>query len=146
MLFHHILVPTDFSPTAQAALDLAVELARDSHALLTLVHAVELPVYSYDTLLAAPMDLYAPVRQAAQETLSKMLGEVQKQVPGAASILRPGRATDEIIDAVRTTGADLVVIGTHGRTGLTHLLLGSVAEKVVRASPVPVLTVHGSAG
>lgn len=141
--FDHLLVPTDFSPSAQCALEKAVVLAKHLGASLTLLHVIELPVYAYDVQMANPVDILTPARAAAEQAMTRLLAEVRAQVPGASSLLRVGRTADEIVDAVRATGADLVVIGTHGRTGILHLLLGSVAEKVVRLAPVPVLSVRG---
>ena len=141
--FEHILVPTDFSPTASRALEEAVLLAKHFGASLTLLHVIELPVYAYDVQMANPVDILTPVRAAAEQAMAGLLAEVRAQVPAASSLLRVGRTADEVVDAARAVGADLVILGTHGRTGVKHLLLGSVAERVVRLSPVPVLTVRG---
>ena len=143
--FKHILVATDFSPTAQRAVETAVALAKHSGASLTLLHITEIPTYAYAGVSAAPIDLLGPVLEAAEQALSHALAELQIQMPGASSMLRPGDASDGVVAAAEETRADLVVIGTHGRRGVRHLLMGSVAEKVVRASLVPVLTVRGVA-
>jgi nucleotide-binding universal stress UspA family protein len=140
--FKHILVPTDFSTTGQSAVEMAVMLAKQFGATLTLLHVTEIPTYAYSGVYAAPRHLLNPVLEAAELELAQALAQVRTQLPDASSILRPGYPADEIVAAVLETKSDLLVIGTHGRRGVSHLLLGSVAEKIVRTSPVPVLTVH----
>jgi nucleotide-binding universal stress UspA family protein len=83
-------------------------------------------------------------RYSASLQLEQTLGIVQKQVRHANSLLRQGVAWQEILAQISEAGADLVIIGTHGRRGLSRALLGSVAENVVRMSPVPVLTVRST--
>lgn len=142
MPFKHVLVATDFSDNAKPAIDLAVEVARGSNAALTLVHVADVSAYAYSGMAMTAVDLITPVLEAAHEALDRALAELRKRVPEAKAILRQGITADEVVAAVGSVGADLVVIGTHGRTGMRHLVLGSVAEKVVRLSPVPVLTVR----
>lgn len=141
--FKNILVPTDFSPSAQRATELAIEMAKRFDASLTLLHVVEIPVYTYDAF-GPTADLLTPVQSAAETMMAALRAEVQAQVPRVSSEVRLGRPADEILAAIETTGADLVVIGTHGRRGVRRLLMGSVAERVVRFSTVPVLTAHGA--
>lgn len=139
--FKHILVPTDFQGASSSALNLAVGLAQKLDARVTLLHVWEIPVYPYmDFMLAS--DVVSSVEDAATKGLARALTELQKELPGAEGQLRTGEAWQQIQDAIRELGADLVVMGTHARRGLSHLMLGSVAEKTVRLSPVPVLTVH----
>ena len=140
--FEHILVPTDFSPSARCAVEKALLPAKHFGASLTLLHVIELPVYAYDVEQANPADVLTPLCEAAERALAGLLAEVRAQVPGASSLLRVGRTADEIVDTVRAVGADLVILGAHGRTGMMHLSLGSVAERVVRLSPVLVLSVR----
>jgi nucleotide-binding universal stress UspA family protein len=142
--FNSIFVPTDFSSYAGRALEVAVQLAKDFGAALTLVHAWELPLYSYSELTIVPAQLLSSVEEAAQSALNQALAELRKQVPGANAILSRGYPADEILRVAEDTKVDLIVMGTHGRRGLSHVLLGSVAERVVRRSPVPVLTVRSS--
>ncbi len=142
--FQRILVATDFSPTSGHAVELAAGLAKQYGASLTLLHVVEIPAPAYSGWFT-PVDLLTPMRDAAEKALADALAELRKQVPAATSSLRMGIAADEVIGEVRDGRYDLVVIGTHGRRGLRHLLLGSVAERVVRTCPVPVLTVRGEA-
>jgi nucleotide-binding universal stress UspA family protein len=143
--FRHVLVATDFSECSSAATDAAVELARRYEAALTLVHVVEIPLAAYVGMVPAPIDLVTPIHEAAREQLQKALASVQKRFPAACARLEPtGSAWEHIVAAAREVKADLVVVGTHGRTGLSHALIGSVAERVVRYCRVPVLTIHAS--
>ncbi len=141
-LFRHILVPVDFGESSERALSTAVELARRFEARLTLLHVCEIPAYAYSGMAEAPVDLLTPIEDAAEEQMSIKLPEVRKLYAPAEAIVRTGVAWQEILSAAEDAGADLIVMGTHGRSGMGHLLLGSVAEKVVRLSPIPVLTVR----
>ena len=139
--FHHVLVATDFSECSKTAVDAAIELAKRYDAALTLVHVVEIPTYAYAGSEWMPFDP-TPLHEAARETMQKALADVQKTMPSADAKLQPaGPAWQRIIAVARDIGADLLVLGTHGRTGIKHALIGSVAERVVRHSPIPVLTI-----
>jgi nucleotide-binding universal stress UspA family protein len=140
--FRHLLVPTDFGEAAGRALAIAIDLATKWESRLTLLHTYEIPGYAYPGAMSVAVDLLTPVRNAAQARLDKELADLRTQVPRADAVLCVGVPWQEIDRALRETGADLVVMGTHGRHGLDRVLIGSVAEKVVRSSPVPVLTVH----
>ncbi len=141
-MFQRIIVPTDFSACAEEALGVAIELARkfDSH--LTLVHACEPPTYAYMGMVTTPLDLVTPVQDAAREALRQAAEVLRTKYPSSEALLLFGLATVELLAAIDSNKADLVVMGTHGRTGITHALLGSIAERLVRTSPVPVLTVR----
>ncbi len=141
--FKHILVPLDFAEPSERALDVAVDLATKLNASLTLVHVYEIPIYGYAGMLNTLPYLLPVIEEAAREQLSKRLTSVRAKVPAAEGILRMGIPWDMIVAAIGECGADLVVMGTHGWRGVTRALLGSDAEKVVRLSPVPVLTVRG---
>lgn len=141
--FQHILVPTDFSPSSSAAVELAITLAVQFNAELTLLHTWEVPVYPYVELVMSSPELTNTVEKAATECLATKLKEIQVRLPRAKSKLKMGEPWQEIIDAIKESKADLLVMGTHGRRGLEHAIMGSVAEKLVRLSPVPVLTVRG---
>ena len=143
-VFERILIPTDFGAPARNALDLAARLATEFDSELVLLHCWEFPTYAYSEMTNPPQDFIVAVEQAAREELDKTLAAVQKEVPRARSLLRTGVPWQEILAVVEELHADLVVMGTQGRRGIKHVLLGSVAEKVVRLSPVPVLTVHGN--
>jgi len=140
--FTHVLVPTDFGESSSRALAVAVELAKKYGAALTLLHTYEIPSYAGPGSFAAPVDFLTPVREAAEAELDRELKELKKEVPKADGIVRFGAPSQEIVKEIGLTHADLVVMGTHGRRGVTHALLGSVAERTVRTSPVPVMTVH----
>jgi nucleotide-binding universal stress UspA family protein len=140
--FNYLLVPVDFGEPSRQALDAAIELATRFKARLTLVHVYEIPAYVYGGMTYATADLFAPIEEAAREQLDKTLSEVQKRVPGAKAVLRRGPPAPEILAVIAEVHPDLVVMGTHGRMGVSHALLGSVAEKIVRLSPVAVLTMR----
>jgi nucleotide-binding universal stress UspA family protein len=143
--FQHILVPIDFSDSSQRALDVAVGLAQSENATLTLVHVYEFPNYPYPGLAFPAADLWTPVQQAAENALNQALAKLRERAPNANGILRVGDPAREILTAIEEQQADLVVMGTHGRRGVSRALAGSVAEKTVRHSPVPVLTVRARA-
>jgi nucleotide-binding universal stress UspA family protein len=144
--FRHLLVPVDFGAPGQRAVDTAVALAERFDAQITLVHVFEAPAYVYAGMVYATADLFAPIEQAAREQLDKKLAEVKTRVPNVRGDLRRGPAAQGILAAIEELHPDLVVMGTHGRKGVSHALIGSVAEKIVRMSPVPVLTIRDGAG
>ncbi len=137
----HILIPTDFSEASASALGMATTLAKAFDAEVTLLHVWEVPIYPYmDFMLNSAV--IGEVEAAATKGLSRALSELQAQLPRARSKLKSGIAFQSILEAIDEVGADLVIMGTHGRRGLSRLTLGSVAERVVRLAKVPVLTVH----
>ena len=140
-----ILVPIDFSPHADAAIAWAVDLARRYDAAITLTHVYQ-PVslalpdgYVLQSAMALS-DLLAKI----DEALDAAKERIELMSPGAQvkTVIRQGAPWAEIGELAREAPCDLIVMGTHGRTGLKHALLGSVTEKVVRTAPCPVLTVH----
>jgi universal stress protein A len=142
--FRRILVPLDFSPHSDAALALAIELAKESGAELHLVHAYELPAavtMAYG--VAIPQAVWDGVQEAAVTRLEE--GRKRAAAAGleASTHLATAPAADAIANAAETFRADLIVMGTRGLTGLKHVLLGSVAERTIRNAPCPVLTVKG---
>ena len=141
----HILVPTDFDESAEQALQYAVELSQQFGARLTLLHVYEIPVHAYTTMMYPPEGFVKELGAAARKKLDEAVNTVRKQVPEATSILHAGTPGEQILTAIKETGADLVVMGTHGRRGLGHVMFGSVAEKTVRQSPIPVLVVRSAA-
>lgn len=141
--FKRILVPTDFGPASLEAVDLAVTVARTFDAELTLLHVWEIPdAPRMDFMLHSTA--IARVEDAAVSGLDRALEAVRRALPKAHSMLRHGAPWSSIMAAIDELNPDLVVMGTHGRRGVSHAILGSVAERVVRDSPVPVLTVHAS--
>ena len=142
-----ILHPSDFSRASQAAFAKAVELARENRAELRLLHvrSVVVPVmgdgyvspHTYEQLERAS-------RAAAKKQLDRLLARAKKHGIRTKGLLAQGIAHDEIVRAARGGGADMIVMGTHGRTGLSKFFLGSVAGRVVAQAACPVLTVRGT--
>ncbi len=137
--FRHLLVPIDFSDCAKRALEAAIALSQGAQ--LTLLHVYELPVYPYPGLAFPVSDTLTPVERAAREALEQLVEEVRARVPDVRGVVRSGDPAQVIHRMIEELGVDLVVMGTHGRRGLSRALIGSVAEKTVRLSPVPVLCV-----
>jgi nucleotide-binding universal stress UspA family protein len=134
----HVLVPTDFSDASERALATAVELARAFEARLTLLHVWSLPNAGYAEALAWPVEA---MEKAAQKALDEAVARVNKVLSRTEAVLQVGTEHQRILEVVKERHVDFVVMGTHGRRGLPRLVLGSVAGKVVRLCPVPVLTV-----
>jgi nucleotide-binding universal stress UspA family protein len=139
-----ILVPHDFSDTAQRALDLALDLAAPLGARVVLMFAYDVLAYGFSEAPTLATDA-AEVERKAQKALEDLASRARRPGVAVEWVLRRGAAWSEINAAAKDTGADLVVMGTHGRRGVARALLGSVAEKVVRSASCPVLTVHGAA-
>ena len=136
-----IVVPVDFEKASEHALSTAAELAKAFGARLIIVHAYELPFYPYPgTSPTSGSDLPRAIRDAAMAGLDGLVARVRDKCPETEAILKMGPAADEILAVARDKKADLIVMGTHGRTGLAHALLGSIAEKVVRRAEIPVWT------
>lgn len=139
-----ILVPTDFSPGAEMALGWAQSLAAAFGAEVILLHVVDLSIAALagfpSTLAAVPAagELLDRIRMESDEEMRRLVA----RIPGSRGIVREGTPRAVILDVAREIGVHLIVMGTHGRTGLTHVFFGSVAEHVVRHSRVPVLTVR----
>lgn len=140
--FKHLLVPVDFGTPSQQALEVAVDLGRRFDSRLTLLHVHEVLAYAYGGMTFATAELLEPIEEAAREHLDKTLREVKAQIPTSKAILRSGTAAVEILAVIEEQHPDLVVMGTHGRKGVSHALLGSVAERIVRFSTIPVLTIR----
>jgi nucleotide-binding universal stress UspA family protein len=137
-----ILVPVDFSETSKAALDYAVSLAHPLGARLIVMHAYELPVYGFpDGAFVASAEVATRLMSSAQSGLDAFVAPYRDGVR-IDTVLRQGIPWEEVRAVAEDVGADLVVIGTHGRRGIARALLGSAAEKIVRTSQRPVLTVH----
>ena len=136
-----ILVPIDFSPHADRAFAYARELAVKLQAELHVVHVYQAPMYALPEGVAfAGPELETELSHAAQRQLDAWLQSKGSEAPQVKGLLRKGVPSDEIVRGAVDTNAGLIVMGTHGRTGVTRFLLGSVAERVVRTSEVPVLT------
>jgi nucleotide-binding universal stress UspA family protein len=142
--FSKILVPVDFSPHSSEGVRLASNIARRYEAALVLVHVYQPVAYPFPEGFV----LYTPNQMANMlSELRKLLegAEQEAQSAGAPSVsskLLQGVVASEIVSTAQDERFDLIVMGTHGRTGIQHALMGSVAEKVVRRAPCPVLTVR----
>ncbi|OFV90226.1 MAG: hypothetical protein A3G76_08115 [Acidobacteria bacterium RIFCSPLOWO2_12_FULL_65_11] len=144
----NILVATDFGEAADAALAYGRTLARTFGATLHVIHVAENVIMrnaglggeSYITLLP---DLQRDIEASARKQLDeRLIDDDRPAIPTKSSIVTSIVPARSIVEYAKNAGIDLVVIGTHGRGGLTRLFMGSVAERVVRTSPCPVLTVH----
>ena len=140
-----VLYATDFSATSRRALDTTLALAKAQKARLTIVHVLAPVVLVPEQYLdAIVMDqLQKQARLWSTRQLAKVATQAKKAGVNASVLLREGDAADQIIRACRKTKSDLIVLGTHGRRGLEKFVLGSVAERVVRGAPCPVVTVRG---
>jgi nucleotide-binding universal stress UspA family protein len=142
--FKRILVPVDFSPHADEAIRTAADVSRRYDASVTIVHVYETVAYT----LPEGYVLYTPAQMADILSEFQKLLASSKQKAEAAGALRvettqlQGAVANEVVDFARQQGFDLIVMGTHGRSGLKHALLGSVAERVLRKADCPVLTVR----
>jgi universal stress protein A len=143
-----ILVPVDFSPSAGAALDYAAFLAGKHGAELTVLHVWEAQGHvgpdarSMLPIGAGGQPGWEHVRVEVRREVELFLGKAGIRPRGAAVRVEAGEPSDTILQVAKDVGADLVVMGTHGRTGLSRLLIGSVAEAVLRRSTCPVLTIR----
>ena len=134
---HRIVCPIDFSPASANALRVAIDYARAFKAEIHAVHAYQLSAY------ASPnSDLARDLELQTRDEVEAFLATIETFGVPVKMALRLGVPYVEIVEAARELNAELVVMGTTGKTGLQHLLLGSVAERVVRTADVPVLSVR----
>jgi universal stress protein A len=136
-----ILHPTDFSPASRPALARAVALAKASRGRLTVLHVVSRAV-PYVRELHLREQLRAAIRDEAQRRLDALLSKAKEARVSAEGVLVEGEPHREIVRVATSRHADVIVMGTHGRTGLSRFLMGSVATRVLREAPCPVLTVR----
>jgi universal stress protein A len=140
-----ILVPTDFSEHSRNALRYGVALAEKFGAELHLLHVFQdLAVYQPDAVTVGP-PVVPPIEEltaAARAALDKVIRDHHLDKLRVRTEVREGSPVEEIVDYAHENAIDLIVVATHGRGWLAHLLLGSVAEKVVRKAPCPVMAVH----
>jgi nucleotide-binding universal stress UspA family protein len=143
MPFQKILVPIDFDATSENALDQALALAAKLGAKVTVLHVYSLPLYNFpDGSYIPTAEVSAAVEAGARRQLDAVVARRKQAGAELEALLRNGRAAEEICAVAQEIGAELIVMGTHGRGLLGRALLGSVAQNVVRASQVPVLTVR----
>jgi nucleotide-binding universal stress UspA family protein len=145
MAIKRILVAHDFSDSAQHALDLALDIAEKLGGTILVIHAYDVPTFGLPEGPAMTAEMIRQIETAARTALDGVVSRARRPGVLVEGVLRQGPAWSEIDAAAKEAKADLVVVGTHGRRGLARALLGSVAEKVVRTAPCPVLTVHGAA-
>jgi nucleotide-binding universal stress UspA family protein len=141
---HKILCPVDFSACSDHALKYALAFAQSHQAALELLHVVEPLIYGVGSggIGGALQTTYLEdVGKGASEHLAGVVGELRRRYDQVTGLTVDGTPFVEIIRRARDQKTDLIVMGTHGRRGLPHLLIGSVAERVVRKAPCPVLTV-----
>jgi nucleotide-binding universal stress UspA family protein len=140
-VFSRILCPIDFEQDSMDALELAGELARQNSATICLLTVIALPPAAASELPPVPLlpdgEFEASTRKGLEELARKRLADVSHEIAVAS-----GNAAAEILNLAKQRHIELIVMGTHGRKGVAHFFLGSVAERVLRESPVPVLTIH----
>jgi nucleotide-binding universal stress UspA family protein len=135
MIPQHLLVPVDFSDRSDQALAYAITMAQKLQARMTLLHVIYVPPLAGANLTTQ----MTAIEAAAQQATEKCLQQVKSAGVQGESIVCQGIPWQEIVEHAKDLHVDLIVMGTQGRTGLQHVLLGSVAEKVVRLAPCPVL-------
>lgn len=148
MPIKRVLVPVDFSGDSLNALAYARDLVKPFNAEVVLLHVIE-PIY-----YAAPADMYMTSpnfaelideqQRAATQQLKRIATDLEKKGHRVRTVLKSGSPAQVIIDSAQRLGADLIIMATHGHTGLAHLFMGSVAEKVVRTATCGVLTVRST--
>jgi len=141
----NVLVATDFSETSEAALRYGRALARAFGARLHVLHVADniMTRYAFDGSVVLPPDVQADLENSAQAQLERLVGDDDRRDLRAVAVVRTSNTpADSIVDYAKDADIDLIVIGTHGRRAVAHLLLGSVAERVVRTSRTPVLVVR----
>jgi nucleotide-binding universal stress UspA family protein len=140
-----ILVPVDFGDASLAALDYAVDLAEGSATKIFVLHTFEIPIIGLpDGVVAATAEFTSKIVNAAQGALNDAVARYKDRKVGITPILKQGDAREVILQQAEELDADLICVGTHGRRGIARALIGSVAESIVRTSPVPVLTTHAA--
>ena len=146
MKLRRVLHPSDFSRSSAAAFARALELAKASRAELVVAHVMGLPVPMAGDGYIPPKiweQMEASSRAYAQKQIDGLVAKAKKAGVRVKTMLLTGVPHERIVQAARSQRADLVVMGTHGRTGLKRLFLGSVAERVVASAGCPVMTVRG---
>lgn len=138
-----ILVPVDFSEHSEHALDYAVWLGAKLGASVAVAHVLGVQIYAAPPMLPMPVALpVAEFRKHAEDALQRLVDRAKPSGLAVESALLEGTPHREINAFAKQCGADMIVMGTHGRSGIERTLLGSVAERIVRTADVPVVTVH----
>ncbi|MBV8757015.1 MAG: universal stress protein [Deltaproteobacteria bacterium] len=147
MSWKTILVPHDFSSSANHAAALARDEAKVHGAKILLLHVIDIPP-SFETTSVIPPETGAPINAkdyavaTAEKHLEDIAARLAKDGATATTFIRVGNPVDQINIFAGENNVDLIIMGTHGRSGLQHLLVGSVAERIVRTSVKPVLTIR----
>lgn len=146
MRIKRILVPVDFSADSLAALEYARGLAKRLYAELLILHVVDQTVLAHTAELSMANPQWATLLdeqwRAGGARLERLSATLRKRHQRVRALLKRGAPAPSIVETAKRTAVDLIVMGTHGRTGMTHMLMGSVAEKVVRMAHCPVLTMR----
>ena len=140
--FKHVLVPIDFSASSLDALEYGIQIAKDFGGTLTLLHILEPLSYGIDLMLGHAAERN---RERMTAQLTSVANMIRSHAVSVCEMLRGGAPVDSILDMIRASGCDLVVMGTHGRRGISRIVQGSVAAGVLRLAPCPVLTVKSLA-
>jgi nucleotide-binding universal stress UspA family protein len=142
-----ILHATDYSKASERALQEAVDFAKQNKAELLVVHVIQpaVPYVAGEDIGAAELyvKLEESTKQEAQRSMNKLVQRLERLKVKAKTLLLRGTPADQIVKAAKNRRADMIVIGTHGRTGLSKLFMGSVASRVISMAQSPVLTVRG---
>ncbi len=138
LMWNHILVPVDGSEWSRAAADIAFQLVRSYGSRLEVVSVADVPSHLYGLSISAADQMILRARQY----LERITCEAEARGIEANSVLREGEPAKILIELVHNQASDLIIMGSHGRTGLTRLLMGSVTERVVHNSPCPILVVR----
>ena len=147
MSFRRILFATDLSPASAGAFRQAVGMARANEAELVIAHAYQMPdFFPTDVCVTGTLysDLDKKVRREAEKKLAALVEDARSQGIGARLLVLTGAPFEAIAEAARAVQADLIVMGTHGRTGASRILLGSVAARVITSASCPVMTVRAA--
>ena len=146
-MFRRILVPVDYSEHSRASVRVAAELAREVGASIDIVHVWDRPTYVSDAVMVRRpgeehRSLSDLIRENAEKDMTDFLATLE--LPEGLRVTHrmcSGEPAQKLVEEARSGGYDLIVVGTQGRAGVLHLLLGSTAERLIRLSPVPVLVV-----
>ncbi|HLW38125.1 MAG TPA: universal stress protein [Candidatus Eremiobacteraceae bacterium] len=143
-MFANIVVPIDGSEPAAAAIDLALRMVKEQRAALSFIYVLEIEKLAIATVPVSmnPELIFDEARKAAEEILTGAKARAKKAGVEADVRLLEGDCVDSVLQFARDNKSELIVIGSHGRTGITRALLGSVAEGIIRRAPVPVLVTH----
>lgn len=149
-MYQRILVPIDGSDTSNKGLDEAINLAQLTGAELRLIHVIDVVRFAtgFEPYGVYTSDLIPVIREAGEQILVQGKTRVQAQGVKVDSLLfdsLASRVADTVVEQAKAWGADLIVIGTHGRRGMKRLMLGSDAEQILRSAPVPVLLIRAAA-